>query len=138
MNRSHCSFIILAKRGDWAMLPKETENDQIKKYSSTSDISEGSDLLQKVMKQTTNPPRKKVSFSPTSRAGLGSKSLTRWLRHLQMGMGLKRWLRALVDLAEDEVWFPASIWQLITTVTPILEGTDTLFWPSRALYTWCT
>ena len=48
-----------------------------------------------------------------------------------MGMGLKRWLRALVDLAE--VWFPAPIWQLITTVTLILEGTDTLFWPSRAL-----
>lgn len=50
-----------------------------------------------------------------------------------MGIGLKRWLRALVDLAEDEVWSLAPIWQLITTITAVLDGTDTLFWPSSTL-----
>lgn len=58
---------------------------------------------------------------------LGWVQKTRWLRHSQMGLGLKGWLRALAGLAE--VWFPAPIWQLITTVTRILEETDTLFWP---------
>lgn len=55
----------------------------------------------------------------------------RWMHHLNspnsQGGEMAQRLRALA-LAEDGVWFPASIWQLTTIYNYSFRGSDILFW----------
>ena len=46
---------------------------------------------------------------------------------------IAQWLRAVVALPEDQVWFPVPIWQLPTTCNSNLGTFNALFWPQRAL-----